>query len=69
MTGLVLRPPHEITDDKLRKAIVAGQLAKLGAGDIDLPVFSPRAAAMGHHQSHEHVNQTGSNFATALYTG
>lgn len=49
--GTALPDPHslEIFDDDLRAGIEGGQLRLANERGIDLTLFSPRAAGMGHH--------------------
>lgn len=48
----------EIPNDEIRTSIEANQLRLMDERGIDLAIFSPRAAGMGHHVGTEDVSQT-----------
>lgn len=52
-----LRYPS-INDDDIRESIEANQLRLLRERGIDMTIFSPRAAGMGHHIGDESTSQT-----------
>jgi 4-oxalmesaconate hydratase len=52
-----LRYPS-ISDDEIRESIEANQLRLLRERGIDMTIFSPRAAGMGHHIGDESTSQT-----------
>lgn len=50
-------PRPDITDDQIRETIEAGQLRIQRERGIDVTIFSPRAAGMGHHLAPAEANE------------
>jgi len=56
--GLDLEPVYPpVGDDEIRETIEANQLRLLHLRGIDMTIFSPRAAGMGHHIGDETTSQ------------
>src|SRR5271165_1311026 len=59
-------PRPTISDDQIRETIRNGQLKVQNGRGIDLTIFSPRAAGMGHHLSTAEANAVWSTAANDL---
>ncbi|HWC80691.1 MAG TPA: amidohydrolase family protein [Pseudonocardiaceae bacterium] len=59
-------PPPEFSDDQLRETIEPNQLRVQRERGIDVTIFSPRAASMGHHLAGEAANQQWSRVCNDL---
>ena len=46
----------DISDDEIRESVEGSQLPLMDERGIDLPIFSPRASALGHHRGDEAVS-------------
>jgi 4-oxalmesaconate hydratase len=55
--GTPAPPRPDISDDAIREAIERNQLRIQRERGIDLTIFSPRAASMGHHQTTSDANE------------
>ncbi len=54
--GTPVPPRPAISDEQIRETIERAQLRVQGERGIDLTIFSPRAASMGHHLGNAHAN-------------
>jgi 4-oxalmesaconate hydratase len=59
-------PPPRISDDEIRESLLAGQIALQKARGIDLVLFSPRAAGMGHHEGDARANAAWADLCNTL---
>ncbi|MDR5805915.1 amidohydrolase family protein [Caballeronia sp. LZ001] len=55
--GVPVPPRPSISDDQIRETIQNGQLRVQSGRGIDLTIFSPRAAGMGHHLGDASANE------------
>jgi 4-oxalmesaconate hydratase len=55
--GLPEPPDPLISDEELRATVEPHQVARMAERGIDLTLFSPRAAGMGHHAGNEATSQ------------